>query len=425
MTREYEARDESMVNYLGKTKWESSRLRSFEIQLIPRSQNNKADALSKLASSSLLDVSRSGLVDVRKTKSINGDNEVYPVEVEPSWMDDIIAYKTHWVLPSDPVQARRVQVRATHFVMIDGELYQKSFDSPLQKCVGPSDAKFILDEIHNRICGHHMGARTLAHKALRQGFWWPTMVQDSKDLSRICRNCQVHANDISLLARDLQPILSPIPFARWGMDILGPFATGTGGRKFLIVPVDYFSKWVEAEAVARITETEVMRMIWKNIITRFGVPKVMVFDHGRQFDNGPIQEWLTTFGVVFSYSSVCHPQCNGQAETANKQLLLGLKKKLDDRKGRWADELPGVLWSLKTTEKEAMGYTPFHLVNGSEALLLVETTIGSIRSKHFQGNENEKALRASLDFLDEDRDNARLTAAAYKSRISRAYNRRV
>ena len=91
------------------------------------------------------------------------------------------------------------------------------------------------------------------------------------------------------------------------MDILGPFTTVTGGRKVLIVAVDYFTKWMEAEAVVKITEPVVRKVIWRNVITRLGIPKVMVFDHGRQFWNDPIQAWLASFGIKFAYSAVCHP----------------------------------------------------------------------------------------------------------------------
>ncbi|XP_021732714.1 uncharacterized protein LOC110699530 [Chenopodium quinoa] len=127
-------------------------------------------------------------------------------------------------------------------------------------------------------------------------------------------------------------------------------------KRWLIVSIDYFSKWIEAEAASNITEQTVRKFIWQNIITRFGIPKVFVFDHGRQFDNLPLRRYTDQFGIKLAYSVVCHPQSNGQAEAANKQILNALKKRVEDQNSKWIEELPGTLWSLRTTEKEATGY---------------------------------------------------------------------
>ncbi|KAL9228021.1 hypothetical protein vseg_003643 [Gypsophila vaccaria] len=137
------------------------------------------------------------------------------------------------------------------------------------------------------------------------------MLQDAKRLSSQSRNWQFHGSDIHQPARDLNSILSLVPFAQWGIDILGSFTAASGGRKYMMVVVDCFSNWVEAKAVVKITELAVRKIIWHNVITKFGVPKVMVFDLGRQFENNPLREWLERFDIVVAYSAVCHPQSNG------------------------------------------------------------------------------------------------------------------
>ncbi|XP_056689717.1 uncharacterized protein [Spinacia oleracea] len=212
----------------------------------------------------------------------------------------------------------------------------------------------------------------LTHKALRAGFWWPTMVSEAKALTRKCEKCQKFAPAIHQPAQTLQATLYPLPFAQWGLDIIGPFPSAVNQKKWLIVGVDYFSKWIQAEAVSSITEQQVCKFIWQNIITRFGIPRLLVFDHGKQFDNTPLQRWCKQFGIHLVYSAVCHPQSNGQAEAANKLILNALKKRVEDEKSKWLEQLPGTLWSLRTTEKEATGQTPFHLVYGSEAVIPVE-----------------------------------------------------
>jgi len=101
------------------------------------------------------------------------------------------------------------------------------------------------------------------------------------NLVRTCDKCQKFAPIQWLPTTPLMPIFNPLPFATWGMGILGPFPKAIGQRKYLFVIVDYFTKWIEAKAAASITTAEVCKFIWKNIITRFGVPRTMIFDNGR------------------------------------------------------------------------------------------------------------------------------------------------
>ena len=92
-------------------------------------------------------------------------------------------------------------------------------------------------------------------------------------------------------------MMAPWPFAQWGLDILGPFLVGTRQMKFLVVVIDYFTKWVEAEPLASITQQNVKNFVWKNILCRFGVPQVLVSDNGRQFDNALFKDFCERFGI--------------------------------------------------------------------------------------------------------------------------------
>ena len=98
---------------------------------------------------------------------------------------------------------------------------------------------------------------------------------------------------------------------------MGPFPTRTKQMKFLVVGIDYFTKWVEAKTLAKITQQNVKNFIWKSIVCRFGVPRVLVSDNGRQFDNSPFRDFCEQLGINNHYSSPSHPQANGQAEVAN------------------------------------------------------------------------------------------------------------
>ena len=113
------------------------------------------------------------------------------------------------------------------------------------------------------------------------------------------------------------PMMAPRPFAQWGLEILGPFPIRTRQMKFLVIRIDYFTKWVEVEPLAKITQQNVKNFVWKNIVCRFGVPRVQVSDNGRQFDNTPFRDFYEQLGIKNHYSSPSHPQANGQAEVAN------------------------------------------------------------------------------------------------------------
>ena len=105
-------------------------------------------------------------------------------------------------------------------------------------------------------------------KALRAGYYWPTMLTDAQSYVKKCDSCQRFAPVINQPANDLQPIMNPIPFAQWGMDIMGPFPQAAGGKKFLLVGVDYFTKWIEAKPTPRIKAKQVEKFIWTHILTR-------------------------------------------------------------------------------------------------------------------------------------------------------------
>src|SRR5436190_19328720 len=122
---------------------------------------------------------------------------------------------------------------------------------------------------------------------------------------------------------------------------------------FLIFAIDYFTKWVEVEPLADIKASNIEKFVWKSIISRFGMPKVIITDNGTQFNCKSFKDLCQKWRIYLRFASVAHHQTNEQAESANKSILTALKKKLDDKKGRWAEEIPSILWSYRTTYKEA------------------------------------------------------------------------
>ncbi|XP_020689428.2 uncharacterized protein LOC110104595, partial [Dendrobium catenatum] len=252
---------------------------------ILREQNARADSLSKLATSTTGDVFKRKFIEEIHFPSIQGSWVLQSIDEskEVSWIDPILALLQEGSLPEDPVMAVRLRRQAANFTIINGELYKRSFTGPYLKCLPPSEANYALREVHSDICGEHLGGRALAQKVLRQGFYWPTIKQDALELVRKCKSCQLHANLTHLPAIEISTLQSPWPFAQWGIDIMGPFPIATGQRKFIILAVDYFTKWVEAEPLTKITEANAKQFLWKSIICRFDIPAKIINDNGTQF----------------------------------------------------------------------------------------------------------------------------------------------
>ena len=296
---------------------------------------------------------------------------------------------------------------------------------PYLKCVDEEEARYILEEIHGGVCGDHAGPRSLVNKVVRTSYFWPTMQVDAVENVKKCDKCQRYGNVQRLPAERLTTISSPWPFAQWGIDIVGPLPPGKGQVKFLLVAIDYFTKWVEAEALATITEARIRGFMWKNIICRFEIPLTIISDNGRQFDNQGFRDFCSNLGIKNQFSSPGHPQANGQTEVTNWMLLKINKAKLDDAKGAWSEELPNVLWAYRTMARTSTGETPFRLTYGTEAVIPVEVGVTSIRRETFNEECNDDELRLNLDCLDEVRDQASNKMTKYQLKMAEYYKKRV
>jgi len=154
-------------------------------------------------------------------------------------------------------------------------------------------------------------------------------------------------------------------------------------------------------------------------VCRFGVPKVLVSDNGRQFDNSLFRDFCRHFGIQNHYSSPTHPQANGQAEVTNRSLLKIIKTRLEGAKGVWPDKLPGVLWAYRTTVRTLTGETLFNLAYGSKAVIPAEVHMVNHRVMSYQEKDNEEQLHLNLDLIDEVRTEAEHRATKYKNLMAR------
>ncbi|RVW58548.1 Gag-Pol polyprotein [Vitis vinifera] len=155
--------------------------------------------------------------------------------------------------------------------------------------------------------------------------------------------------------------------------------TAPAQKRFLLVATDYFSKWVEAEAYASIKDKDVTKFVWKNIICRFGIPQTIIADNGPQFDSIAFRNFCSELNIRNSYSTTA------------------LSAKLEQAKGKWVEELPGVLWAYRTTPGRPTGNTPFALAYGMEAIIPTEIGLPTIRTKAGKQDDANAELGRNLD----------------------------
>ncbi|XP_015971085.1 uncharacterized protein LOC107494552 [Arachis duranensis] len=307
----YQARDSLLQKYLEKVKELTEQFKEVSVQHVPRKRNMQADLLSKLASTKPGAGNQSLIQGLVREPTIT----LHITRVGPSWMDPIIDFLESGKLPEDGKSAKTLRREAVKYAITQGHLFKKGLSQPLLKCLHPDQTEYVLQEVHEGCCGHHIRGKALARKLIRAGNYWPSIMKDSKDFVRKCVKCQENANFHRAPAAELSLLMSSRPFSQWGVNLL---------RAFLV-------------------------------ITRFGIPDAVISDNRTQFTDKRFVEFLASLGIKKKFSSVEHPQTNGQVEAANKVILLGLKKRLDKKKGAWADELASVLWSYRTTEQSSTG----------------------------------------------------------------------
>ncbi|CAL9018618.1 unnamed protein product, partial [Prunus brigantina] len=269
----------------------------FTAKDVPRSENSHADALARLASAIEQGIGRNIHMEILDQPSTRAPL-ICAIDHSPTWMDPILQFLQNQTLPADPAEARRVRYRSARYLILNGALYKRGFSLPYLRCLTPEEGNYVLREIHGGICGSHSGARSLAHKAIRQGYFWPSLHTDAQAFTQKCNKCQRFANIPQLPAEPLTAMV-----------------------KYAVVAVDYFTKWAEAEALATITAARIETFVWQNIVCRFDIPNIIVTDNGRQFDNAKFKEFSV---APVEIGQPTYRTFTYEAEANDEQLALNL-----------------------------------------------------------------------------------------------------
>ncbi|GAU31576.1 hypothetical protein TSUD_53990 [Trifolium subterraneum] len=379
---EWETRHAGLIPYRDYARRLLTFFNKVELHHIPRDENQMADALATLCS--MYRVNRRNEIPTISIRCLERPAYVFATEEvvdDKPWFHDIKMFLQKQEYPPGASNKDRKTLRrlASSFFLNDEVLYKRNFYMVLLRCVDKHEADLLMHEVHEGSFGTHPNGHTMAKKMLRAGYYWLTMESDCYKHARKCHKCQIYADKMHLPPTSLNVLSSPWPFSMWGIDMIGRIEPkASKGHRFILVAIDYFTKWVEAASYANVTKQVVAHFIKNHIICRYGVPNKIITDNGTNLNNKMMKDLCDEFKIEHHNSSPYRPQMNGAVEAANKNIKKIVQKMVVTYKD-WHEMLPFALHGYRTSVRTSTGATPFSLVYGMEAVLPVEVEIPSMR----------------------------------------------
>ncbi|GJY34046.1 reverse transcriptase domain-containing protein [Tanacetum coccineum] len=288
------------------------------------------------------------------------------------------------------------------------------------------EAVDILTACHNRLTGGHHGAKYTAKKVFDSGFYWLTIYRDAHDLVTRCDACQRQGK---ISQKDEMPqnaIQVCEIFDVWGIDFMGPFPSSRG-NKYILVAVDYLSKWVEAKALPT-NDARVVVKFLKSLFARFGTPRAIISDRGTHFCNDQFAKVMLKYGVTHRLSTAYHPQTSGQVEVSNRGLKRILERTVGENRASWSDKLDDALWAFRTAFKTPIGCTPYKLVYGKACHLPIELehkAYWALKHCNFDLKTAGDHRKVQMNELNELRDQAYENSLIYKEKTKKIHDSKI
>ncbi|KAH9750082.1 hypothetical protein KPL71_013739 [Citrus sinensis] len=232
------------------------------------------------------------------------------------------------------------------FYWDDPYLFKYCPDQIFRRCIPDNEVSSVISFCHSKACGGHFSSRKTTAKILQCGFYWPTMFKDTYEFCKSYEKCQKLGSITKRNMMPLNPILEIEIFDCWGIDFMGPFPSSFG-FVYILVAVDYVSKWIEAISCRNKDSKTVVTFLRENILSRFGIPRAIISDGGKHFCNKSFESLMKKYGITHKIATPYHPQTNGQVELANREIKQILEKTVNPNRKDWSLRLNDALWAYR------------------------------------------------------------------------------
>ncbi|GJV34653.1 reverse transcriptase domain-containing protein [Tanacetum coccineum] len=342
-------------------------LQEFDIEIkdIEGTENVAADHLSIIENEEISD-------DSEVDDNFPGETLMEINTRNKPWFADFENYLVADIIPKGMTyqQKNKFFSDLKHYFWEESYLFKVCSNGMIRRCVSGSETRTILDQCHHGPTGGHYGPNVTAKKVLDSGFYWPTTIKEAHTLVRLCEACQKMGNISKRNEMPLNNIQVCEIFDVWGIDFMGPFPK-SHKFEYILVVVDYVSKWAEAQALPT-NDARVVITFLKKLFCRFGMPKALISDRGTHFCNKIMETTMKIYGVNHRFFTSYHPQTSGQVENTNRALKRILKKTVKDNPAIWSRKLDDALWAFCTAYKIPTGTTSYKLIYGKNCHLTFE-----------------------------------------------------